>query len=127
MEFVGIIHSIGVIENNNGPSYFAKRPFILRYNDSKNKEQLVKFVFNDPQLNVIDNFQIDDTVKINFDFKGLISQKTGKFFEEKIATSICLFEKIEKNNNAKVNLPNIGQPKPDFTRSYEEFPEELIY
>jgi thiamine kinase-like enzyme len=126
MEFVGIIHSIGELENVNGPSSFTKRPFYVKYNDSKNKEQLVKFVFYEPQLNVINNYQINDRVKINFDFKGLISQKNGKFFEEKIANSITLHEDTnsKKSNNS---APEIGQIKPDFSRSYDEFPEELIY
>jgi hypothetical protein len=126
MEFIGVIHSIGELENTNGPSSYIKRPFYLKYNDPKNREQLVKFVFYEPQLNVINNFQINDRVKIDFDFKGLISQKTGKFFEEKVANSISLHE---DSNNKKTNslIPQMGQIKPDFSRSYDEFPEELIY
>jgi len=126
MEFVGTIHSIGELENVNGPSSYTKRPFYVKYNDSKSKEQIVRFVFYEPQLNVINNFQINDRVKINFDFKGLISQKTGKFFEEKVANSVDLHED-NKGKKSNISLPDIGQIKPDFTRSYDEFPEELIY
>lgn len=128
MELIGVIHSIGDLENTNGPASYVKRPFYLKYNDSKNREQLVKFVFYEPQLNVINNFQINDVVKVDFDFKGLISQKTGKFFEEKIATNINLYEDINsKKSSTNNNVPQIGQIKPDFSRTYDEFPEELIY
>jgi hypothetical protein len=128
MEFIGILHRIGEIENTNGPAIYAKRPFYLKYIDSKNKEQLVKFVFYDPQLDVINNFQLNEKVKINFDFKGLDSAKTGKFFEEKIALSIISCMDLEgKNKKTASFIPSTGEVKPDFTRTYDEFPEELIY
>lgn len=128
MEFIGILHRIGELENINGPAIYVKRPFYLKYIDSKNKEQLVKFVFYDPQLDVVNNFQLSEKVKINFDFRGFDSSKTGKFFEEKIATSIVSYVDGETKNKKTISfIPNTGEVKPDFTRTYEEFPEELVY
>lgn len=128
MEFIGILHRIGDIENLSGSSNFAKRPFFLKYIDSKNKEQLVKFVFYEPQLDIINNFQISEKVKIEFDFRGFDSPKTGKYFEEKVATSIKQFDDPDnKNKPNKTKLPETGQIRPDFTRSYEEFPDQLVY
>ena len=128
MEFIGILHRIGELENTNGPAIYVKRPFYLKYIDSKNKEQLVKFVFYDPQLDVVNNFQISEKVKINFDFRGFDSSKTGKFFEEKIATSIVSYVDGETKSKKTISfIPNTGEVKPDFTRTYEEFPEELVY
>lgn len=128
MEFIGILHRIGEIENINGSNTFLKRPFFLKYIDSKNKEQLVKFVFYEPQLDIINNFTINEKIKIEFDFRGFDSSKSGKFFEEKVATSIKSHSSPdEKNKSQKSNLPHTGQIKPDFSRKYEEFPDELVY
>lgn len=128
MQVIGILQSIGELENTNGPASYVKRPFFVKYLDSKNKEQLLKFVFYEPQLNVINNFQVEEKVKIDFDFKGLISQKTGKFFEEKVAIGISPYsEPGDKKNKNITNIPLTGKIRPDFSRSYDEFPEELIY
>jgi len=128
MEFIGILHRIGELENISGSANFVKRPFFLKYIDSKNKEQLVKFVFYEPQLDVINNYQINEKVKINFDFRGFDSTKTGKFFEEKVATSISPYQDMADGSKKKnIQIPNTGQIKPDFTRTYEEFPDELVY
>jgi len=128
MEFIGILHRIGEIENTNVPAIYTKRPFYLKCIDSKNKEQLVKFVFYDPQLNLVNNFQLNEKVKITFDFRGLDSQKTGKFFEEKVALTITSYMDLENNNKKTTSfIPNTGENKPDFTRTYDEFPEELVY
>lgn len=128
MEFVGILIRIGDLENTNGPSAYVKRPIFVKYYDSKGKEQLVKFVFQEPNLDLIKNFQINDKIKVIFDFRGFDSTKTGKYFEEKIALSVSPFEESNnRKNNLKFNLPPNGKVSPDFTRSYEEFPDKLLY
>lgn len=127
MEFVGILFQIGEIESIEGPVSFTKRPFFLKYFDSKNKEQIVKFVLYDPNLNIVNNFEIDQKIKVNYDFKGLISAKTGKFFEEKIANNISLIKEINSSNNKFKGIPNTNKLKPDFTKNYDSFPEELVY
>lgn len=128
MEFIGTLYRIGDLENVNGLINFIKRPIFVKYLDSKQKEQLVKFVFQEPNLDIIKNFQINDRVKINFDFRGFDSSKTGKYFEEKIVVSITTFNDSESKKQTKINqLPSNGKVSPDFSRSYEEFPDELSY
>lgn len=127
MEFVGILFQIGEVENIDGPVSFTKRPFFLKYFDSKNKEQIVKFVLYEPNLNIVNNFDIDQKLKIDYDFKGLISSKTGKFFEEKIANNISLVKETNSNKNKFKGIPDTNRIKPDYTKNYENFPEELVY
>lgn len=127
MEFVGIIHRIEDLERTTiNSNVYEKRGFVLKYIDSTNKEQLVKFYFKNNQIDVIDDYKIGETVKINFDFRGY-DTKSGKFFEEKVATAITTIAE-NKDKKTKNNLiPSTGQRIPDYTRNYEEFPTKLVY
>lgn len=127
MEFIGILYEIGNIETNKvGDIVYEKRAVYIKYLDSFNKEQIVKFYLLPPRLEIIEGFQIGEKVLVQFDFTGFVNKKkNNNYFGQTIIISIKHSDQTKKQKISKI--PFSGYIGPDLTRTFEEFPSELIY
>lgn len=127
MEFIGVLYQIGDIESLKvGDIVYEKRPIFLKYLDSFNKEQLVKFYLLPPRLELFEGFQAGEKVILQFDFTGFINKKkNNNYFGQTIIISAKHYDQSKKIKTSKI--PLTGYIGPDFSRTFQEFPSELIY
>lgn len=127
MEFTGVLYQIGDIESLKvGDVVYEKRAVFVKYLDSFNKEQLVKFYLLPPRLEILEGFQVGEKIIIQFDFNGFINKKkNNNYFGQTIIISV---KHCDQSKKTRINtIPHTGYIGPDFSRTYEEFPSELVY
>lgn len=136
IELTGVLYKIGNIRNRNG---FVFREIVFKCLDNKGVEQPVKFMLTFNDTNLVDSFQIGQKLQISYyhhgkEFENHAEEELG-IIDNKII--VKLSEIIEKPKNLKISKKFVDKFAPitfeeeeevlDLTRTYEEFPKELIY
>lgn len=132
LELIGILYKIGNVRNRNG---FIFREVAFKCLDHKNVEQPVKFLLNFNDTKLVDQFQIGQRLLITYyhqgkEFENHPPDELG-ILDNKIITKLSEVNenKEQKKNTSKFANISFGEneEKLDLSRSYEEFPKELIY
>ncbi len=135
LEIIGTIYTIGEIEGVD--TKFTTRAFVIKYLNLQGKEYPVKFYLNFQNVSLIDNFRIGQKVKVVFELYGneYVNKNTGEtnIFEKKIALAITdkIEDKTKKGSNSAKNTGFVINSNkyqgPNLSRSFDDFPSELVY
>lgn len=136
IELIGVLYKIGIVRNRNG---FIFREVAFKCIDNKGLEQPVRFLLNFNDTKIIEQYQVGQKLQISYyhqgkEFENHNADELG-IVDNKII--VKLSELSDKEDKTKVTKKVIDKFSPipfgeeeevvDLTRTYEEFPKELIY
>lgn len=117
MNLQGKIYKI--FDTNQVSEKFSKREFILDYQSNKGYPQYIKMEFIQNNCSILDNFNVGDSVSVEFDIKG----REWKNPEGKFVYFVTLQAwKMQKTNGASYeedDIPPAELKPPEFSDDSE--------
>lgn len=111
-----------IFKTNQIKETFRKREFVIEYADNPNYPQMLKFELVNDNCSMIDGFQINDEIEIDFDIRGRewVNPKGEKiYFTSLSAYRLRKINGAENHYNDQQHEPGDIPPAPE---SEEELP-----